>query len=61
MKRGRLSGLLVIVTIVTPMMMLIGVYLVYKAKAQDFIRKVSGLPSEQKIWVLTADGDRIFV
>jgi DNA-binding beta-propeller fold protein YncE len=61
MKRERLSGLLVIVTIVTPMMMLIGVYLAYKAKAQDFIRKVSGLPSEQKIWVLTADGDRIFV
>jgi DNA-binding beta-propeller fold protein YncE len=61
MKRERLSGLLVIVTIVTPMMMLIGVYLAYKAKVQDFIRKVSGIPSEQKIWVLTADGDRIFV
>jgi DNA-binding beta-propeller fold protein YncE len=61
MKRERLSGLLVIVTIVTPMMMLIGVYLAYKAKAQDFIRKVSGIPSEQKIWFLTADGDRIFV
>jgi WD40 repeat protein len=60
MKRERLLVLFMIITMVS-LKMIIGMYWTYSAKAQDFIRKVSGIPSEQKIWFLTADGDRIFV
>jgi len=60
MKRERLLVLLMIITMVS-LRIIIGMYWTHGAKAQDFVRKVSGLPSEQKIWVLTADGDRIFV
>ncbi len=61
MKRERLLELFMIITMASLTTMMIGMYRAHRANAQDFIRKVSGLPSEQKIWVLTADGDRIFV
>ncbi len=61
MKRERLSGLFAVITMLIPTMILIGVYQTYRAKAQGFLRQLTGLPSGYRVWILTADSDRIFV